>query len=385
MLVRLTGLVDRVEGLRLRVMATAMDVAEVEGAPTVAAWLAPRTRATTRSLHGREQLARGLDRRWQLVGAGVATGSVSMAQAEVIVRALEALDALDAPSVGEPVDRELLAAAEQHLVEKAAEFTPPALRALGERILEVICPEQYDDQERTALLAAERRASAATRLSLHVRGDGSVDVRARVPEATAARLQTYLEAVTAPRRGDVDEADGARVPADQRRGHAFCALLEAFDPDRLPLHGGTATTVVVTVPYDGLVSKTGVATLGDGTRISASEARRLACGAAILPAVLDGTSEVLDLGRTRRLFSTAQRKALAIRQRTCRAARLHGAVHLVRSPPRRRPLVSRRPHRPRRRHAALLLAPPPHPRRPLPRQEHPRRRSPLPPTDVGRP
>ena len=199
-LVRLTGLVDRVEGLRLRVMATAMDVAEVEGAPTVAAWLAPRTRVTTRSLHGREQLARGLDRRWQLVGAGVATGSVSMAQAEVIVRALEALDALDAPSVGESVDRELLAAAEQHLVEKAAEFTPPALRALGERILEVICPEQYDDQERTALLAAERRASAATRLSLHVRGDGSVDVRARVPEATAARLQTYLEAVTAPRR-----------------------------------------------------------------------------------------------------------------------------------------------------------------------------------------
>ena len=92
-LVRLTTLVDRVEGLRLRVMATAMDVADVEGAPTVAAWLAPRTRATTRSLHGREQLARGMDRRWQLVGAGVAAGTVSLAQAEVIVRALEALDA----------------------------------------------------------------------------------------------------------------------------------------------------------------------------------------------------------------------------------------------------------------------------------------------------
>ena len=61
----------------------------------------------------------------------------------MIVRALEALDA---PSVGERVDRELLAKAEQHLVEKAADFTPPALRALGERILEVICPEQYDDQ-----------------------------------------------------------------------------------------------------------------------------------------------------------------------------------------------------------------------------------------------
>ena len=201
----------------------------------------------------------------------------------------------------------------------------------------MICPEQYDDQERKALLAAERRASAATRLTLHVRGDGSVDVRARIPEATAARLQTYLEAFTAPRRGRsqprpatsatvgdggrprMDEADGRRVPADQRRGQAFCALLEAFDPDRLPLHGGTATTVVVTIPYDGLATGTGVGILGDGTRISASEARRLACGAGILPAVLGGNSEVLDLGRTRRLFSTPQRKALGINQRTCRA------------------------------------------------------------------
>ena len=197
-LVRLTTLVDRVEGLRLRVMAAAMDVADTDGAPTVAAWLAPRTRATTRSLHGREQLARGMDRRWQPVGAGVAAGTVSLAQAEVIVRALETLDA---PAWGSGWTGSCWAWPSDTWCEKAAEFTPPALRALGERILEVICPERYDDQERAALLAAERRASAATRLTLHVRGDGSVDLRARIPEATAARLQTYLEAFTAPRRG----------------------------------------------------------------------------------------------------------------------------------------------------------------------------------------
>jgi hypothetical protein len=48
-------------------------------------------------------------------------------------------------------------------------------------------------------------------------------------------------------------------------------------------------------------------------------ARRLACTAGILPVVLGATSEILDLGRTRRLFSPAQRKALAIRDRACRA------------------------------------------------------------------
>ena len=56
-----------------------------------------------------------------------------------------------------------------------------------------------------------------------------------------------------------------------------------------------------------------------GDTLTAAEARRLACTAQIIPAVLGGTSEILDLGRTRRLFSPAQRKALAIRDRGCRA------------------------------------------------------------------
>ena len=56
-----------------------------------------------------------------------------------------------------------------------------------------------------------------------------------------------------------------------------------------------------------------------GDQITAAEARRLACNAAIVPAVLGGASEVLDLGRSRRLHSPAQRRALKLRDRTCRA------------------------------------------------------------------
>lgn len=54
-------------------------------------------------------------------------------------------------------------------------------------------------------------------------------------------------------------------------------------------------------------------------QITAAHARRLACTAGILPAVLGGASEILDLGRTRRLFTPAQRKALRLRDRECRA------------------------------------------------------------------
>jgi len=52
---------------------------------------------------------------------------------------------------------------------------------------------------------------------------------------------------------------------------------------------------------------------------TASQARRLACQAKILPAVLGGRSEVLDLGRSRRLHSAAQRRAIRIRHHQCQA------------------------------------------------------------------
>ena len=45
--------------------------------------------------------------------------------------------------------------------------------------------------------------------------------------------------------------------------------------------------------------------------ISATTARILAADANIIPVVLGGAGEVLDLGRSRRLFSTVQRQALA--------------------------------------------------------------------------
>ncbi len=87
--------------------------------------------------------------------------------------------------------------------------------------------------------------------------------------------------------------------------------------------------VIVTIPLDSLRKELGTADLhrrrpgpGDeltGDLITAAQARRLACTAKILPAVLGGDSIPLDLGRARRLFSPGQRKALLIRDTTCRA------------------------------------------------------------------
>ena len=113
--------------------------------------------------------------------------------------------------------------------------------------------------------------------------------------------------------------EGDRIPVDRKRGQAFCALLEAVDPKRLPAHGGDATTLIVTVSLDDLRKDLGTAELGPADKLTAGEVRRLACTAQIIPAVLGGKSEVLDLGRSSRLFKPAQRKAMIIRDRECRA------------------------------------------------------------------
>ena len=170
-------------------------------------------------------------------------------------------------------------------------------------------------------------------------GDGTTRISGRLPDAAATRLATYLEAFANPRRQTDDAAAAgdanstgdpfARLPYPRRLGEAMCAFLESADPTRLPLHGGDATTVVVTLSLDALLAELGTAELlgarlvpGDdasGDQITAAQARRLACTAKIIPAVLGGDSLPLDLGRAQRLFSPAQRKALLLRDKTCRA------------------------------------------------------------------
>jgi hypothetical protein len=306
---RLSRLGDQVTALRLRVMAGAGEVAEATADHSVATWLASETRTDPRERAGELALGRGLETRWPRVREAVADGAVNLAQARVIVHALEVPVAEVGP--------EVVARAEEALVGYAATYGPRELRRLGRRILEVAAPDMCEEAEVKALEREERRAAALTSMSLRRLGDGTTRLAGRLPDGVADRLRTYLDAYTSPRhRAAVHEE-----PASPRRrlGEAFGAFLEAADPDRMPLHGGDATTVLVTIDYEALTAKlAGVGLLGDEP-ISAGQARRLACTADIIPVVLGGDSEVLDLGRSSRLFRSAQRKAMAVRDQHCRS------------------------------------------------------------------
>ena len=111
------------------------------------------------------------------------------------------------------------------------------------------------------------------------------------------------------------------------------AFLENLPDTGLPVHGGTTTSVMVTLDLDTLLTGIGVATTSTGDRVTAEQARRLACQARIIPVVLGRKGEVLDLGRSARLFSPAQRKAMAIRDKQCTDRGLQRPRRLVRGPP----------------------------------------------------
>ncbi len=318
-LVALSATVDQVESLRLRLLAASDDVAAETGARDAGAWLAHETRGDRREQQRDLRLATALAERWHRLATGLADGSVNLAQARVLAHALDRLPA-DVPA--DVVER-----AEAQLVEYAATFGPGDLRVLGRRILDVVAPEVGEAAEARALEAEERQAAEQTTLSLTPCGDGTTRIRGRMPDAAAHRLATYLDAFTSPRQVSTSSTtEGGMTgngggPIERRRGQAFCAILEHLDPEKLPAHGGDATTVMVTMTLDQLRSELATAGLisSDDLRISAGAMRRLACTAGIIPVVLGGRSEVLDLGRTSRLFNRAQRKGLRVRDRHCRA------------------------------------------------------------------
>ena len=100
------------------------------------------------------------------------------------------------------------------------------------------------------------------------------------------------------------------------RGRAFCELIEHLPTDKL---GASAVNLVVHIDHERLIDGLAAGQLDTGVRISAGEARRLACTAGIIPMVLGGGSVPLDLGRKNRLFSTGQAIALSARYDSCAA------------------------------------------------------------------
>ena len=85
----------------------------------------------------------------------------------------------------------------------------------------------------------------------------------------------------------------------------------------LPSVGGERPHIQIRVDLATLLAGTGTAAADWAGPLSAGAALRLACDATISPVLTAGPSEVLDLGRSVRLVSPAQRRALVVRDGGC--------------------------------------------------------------------
>lgn len=74
---------------------------------------------------------------------------------------------------------------------------------------------------------------------------------------------------------------------------------------------------MVTIPYDVVRNQLGAGQLDTGERLSPEQVRRLACDAHIIPMVLGGDGQILDVGQARRLFTGPLRRALVVRDGGC--------------------------------------------------------------------
>ena len=303
---------SRLDALTATVLAHAVEVRveETNGATTTATWWADATHRNRATAHRDVKLAVTLTRHPALAGA-LAEGRVNTEQAHAIARALADLET-DGP---DDLDPEIVTQAEKHLVDCADGFDAKHLKILGRHVLTVVAPEVGEAHEAKLLEDEERRAAERTRLTFASDGHGMVHGRFSIPTLHGAMLAKAIQALTWAKQ-DPAEVRQTR-PTPVAAGQAFTELLERLDAKDLPTVGGVGATVVVTMTIDSLMGGLAAAALDTGEVISAGAARRLACEAGVIPMVLGGTSEVLDVGRRRRFHTRAQRLAIAQRDKTC--------------------------------------------------------------------
>ncbi|MGC4818786.1 DUF222 domain-containing protein [Micromonospora sp. DT63] len=282
----------------------ARGLAVAEGASSTAVWLRDRLRLSSRSARQLVQLAATLDAAPPAVRAAVHAGTITVEQGRVLAETIAALPVEAGPEVADK--------ATELLITWADRFDPATLSRLGERVLAHVAPDAADQAELAALKRATERAEARRHVTLSDQQDGQVRLSGTLDTETASLLREAIDPLCAP-AGEHDE----RSPG-QRRADALgeiCRL--ALRTGGLPDNGGDRPQLVVTMSLDALVNGVRAGTLETGVRLTPGAVRRLACDSSVLPAVLGGNSQILDVGRQRRLFTGPLRRALVLRDGGC--------------------------------------------------------------------
>ena len=331
LVVGLAEMVERAEAELVRAVGEwdAAGVWELEGAASPASWLAARIPRTRPEAVGLVRTAR-LARRQERTGKALAAGDISVSHVTTMSRA-------------ERGRRDAFADDEDMVLDVAPELRPTEFVTAMQHWCHVV-----DDDRRTR----DPNAKFDQRfLDLNRTFDGHSNVDGFLDQEAAALLERALAKIMGPpdprtgllaprtarqRRADalVDMAreslahasPGGHVPAHVAAVLHVNDALDRHDHDHEHDHddeaaaAGAASTVPVG-PYRNraqrrraLFGRRHTVNLRPATR---KLLERLCCDASIARVVMDGESEVLDLGRERRFPSAAQFRALVLRDQHC--------------------------------------------------------------------
>ncbi|MET7959422.1 HNH endonuclease signature motif containing protein [Micromonospora zamorensis] len=278
--------------------------AVTQGASSTAVWLRERLRLTIPAARRLVDLAACVDAAPTTVRGALAAGAVSLEQARVIADTVSTVQAAAGPEVADK--------AVGVLVDWAGQFDPLLLRKLGARILDHVAPDIADAAARAALDAEAARAARDRHLTISEQTDGRLRLTGTLDAEAAALLRAAIDPLSAPAGPDDNRCAG------QRRHDALADVCRlALHTGELPDSGSDPAQIVVTTSYDALTRQLSTGVLDIGLHLTPETVRRLACDATILPAVLGGTGQVLDVGRQRRLITGPLRRALVLRDGGC--------------------------------------------------------------------
>ncbi|WP_020500427.1 HNH endonuclease signature motif containing protein [Sciscionella marina] len=143
-------------------------------------------------------------------------------------------------------------------------------------------------------------------------------IEGHLDQETGLKLRSVLDALNKNRSPEtVDGATVFRRPSE-RDADAFAEIVQlAANPESLPENGGEPFTIVVTMSEECLREGVGAGTTMDGSTIPATQLRRIACDAGVIPTVLGSEGEVLDMGCRERTAPPKLRRRLIARDRGC--------------------------------------------------------------------
>ena len=248
-----------------------------------------------------------------LIGDAVSSGQLGTDKAEAIRGALDGIAVADALLL--PATTELIALGHSVDVDRLA----------------VVARRVRDDLDAEGVAAREQELRDRRWVRLFLQPNGMTRISGELDPESAAQVVAVVDAATSPRRGGprfVDPAGKARqkrILDDPRTTEQLTVdtlidvLKVGLSRDVKNIFGSVPPEVRIHVTAADLNRGVGPAHIeGQTAAVSVQTAIRHACTAGTIPILFDDNGQVLNLGRTQRLFTRRQRIALAARDGGCR-------------------------------------------------------------------